>query len=226
MTLPVGEHTYRTYVHEPSWVVEQTRYPVRNVRVCRAENSADANEAGYATVGSQQNEGKWTLFTVSTIPESWYTTFWHVWRKLIAAGKSDVNRRVGVWLNPVYVATLSSYRIERYGEWLETKAYDGLNKHKIRTFHGLWLDPVDEYMYGAIGEVEQTPFLYVSLIFQGHETMQINKIFEFGRSRSRLNQIILTGQCDELLHGQAKLTHGHTQDRRMQQYLKAKTGLG
>ena len=48
---PVGEHNYMTYIHEAGQNVEQTRYPVYNVGVYRAENSVVANEAGLSRVG-------------------------------------------------------------------------------------------------------------------------------------------------------------------------------
>ena len=46
----------------------------------------------------------------------------------------------------------------------EMKASDGLKY--TRLFHGPWQDPVSEHMCGALSDVEQTPYLHISQIFQ------------------------------------------------------------
>ena len=55
-TRPFSEHNDRTYIHEASWDVEQTRYLTCEACVYCATNSADANKAGYPTVGSRTKE--------------------------------------------------------------------------------------------------------------------------------------------------------------------------
>ena len=101
---------------ELDWDVKQTRYHVCDVWVYRATNSADAVEVGYPTVGSQENDGKRTLFHCCfgdcRMLVYKFCDVCIIWRKPIAACKIQCQSPSRRLSEPVYDAAFSPRHVE------------------------------------------------------------------------------------------------------------------